>query len=110
MPGIPTTNDGTQYFNRNQCRSYNQNITTALHKLSATPCAQVTIWNKSPNGNVIEVYDQNFNTATNAFILCASDQFTFQGITNCDQVSAKATGGTGVIYYRTQYSSWQIAI
>ena len=112
----PTTNAGTTYFNRNQCRSFEQQITTALVKLSGAtvgsgfPCSEVIIKGNHSNG-VLFVYDRaELHTAgvpedEYRFALSAGEEFTFRGLTNVDQVSAKMSTGTAVINYRTQFFS-----
>jgi hypothetical protein len=91
------------FTNKNFCRSFTQTIGTNLVALSSQLCSEVIIVNKS--GVPVEIYDQGFSASTFAMLLSANDTFTFRGITNSDQVSAKAVGGTGPIYYRTQHFS-----
>ena len=90
----PTSNAGTQYFNRNQCRSFEQGVTTSLIKLSGGaaggfPCSEAIIYNAG--GTLMYIYDRA--------------EFTFRGLTNVDQVSAKTSTGTSIIRYRTQFFS-----
>jgi len=111
----PTTNAGTQYFNRNQCRSFALHLTTALTKLSGAvapggqPCSEVIIYNGT--GALVYIYDRGaMHTAgipedEYRFMLSSGETFTFRGLTNVDQVSAKTSSSAGKVYYRTQYYS-----
>ena len=99
---IPTQNNGSTFYNINECRSFKQTITTNLTRLSAQPCSEVIIINRTPG--VITVYDNNYFASAFGFILSAGETFTFRGITNTMWVSAVAAV-QGEIYYRTQYFS-----
>ena len=112
----PTSNEGTAYFNTNQCRSFEQQISTSLVKLSGGaeggfPCSEVIIKGNQGDG-VLFVYDRaELFTAgvpedEYRFALSAGESFTFRGLTNVDQVSAKMSTGTVVINYRTQFFSY----
>ena len=116
----PTSNAGTSYFNRNQCRSFEQVITTGLTKLSAGiaptvgfPCSEVTIKNTMGAG-ILYIYDRaELYTAgvpedECRWSLSAGESFTFRGLTNVDQVSAKTSTGVAAILYRTQFFSSSI--
>jgi len=101
---IPTSNNGSTYYNINECMSFNQPVTTALVALSATTCSEVIIINKT--GGHVFIYDtSNFNDS-NRILLDNHDTFVIRGITNSSQVSAKTGGVTGLIYFRTQYYSF----
>lgn len=92
------------FQNINQCRSYKQTITTALVALTSQPCSEVIIYNIS--GSPIEIYDGNYGPTSGpfGFTLSAGQSFTFRGITDSQQVSAKSTGTTQICY-RTQFFS-----
>lgn len=107
MP-IPTTNDGSTYYNRNICRSFNQPLSTNLVALSAQTCAEVILYNKT--GQDIQVFDSGYSNASNAFVLSNNDSFVIRGLTNSSQVSAKTASGSGMIYYRTQFFSSNISL
>lgn len=91
------------FSNINQCKSFNQILTTNLAKLSSQQCSEVTISNKTGQG--ILVFDNNNFGDTNGFLLSANDIFTFAGVSDCNQLSAKTVAGTGTVYYRTQFFS-----
>ena len=91
------------YQNINICRSFNQSLSTALVSLSAQVCSEVIIYNRT--GETIEVYDNNYSSSDNAFILSNNDTLVVRGVTNTNQVSAKTLAGGGTICYRTQYFS-----
>lgn len=102
MP-IPTSNNGTVFYNINECRSFKQTLSTNLVALSSQPCSEVIIVNRT--GQDVLVYDNDYSNSANEFLLADSESFTFRGITNTLTVSAKTLSGTGPIYYRTQYFS-----
>lgn len=108
MPQSPTDNNGSTYYNRNICRSFNQPLSTNLVALSSQICAEVIIYNKT--GQDVQVYDSGYFNSSNAFILSNNDSFVVRGLTNSAQVSAKTATGGGLIYYRTQYFSSSIAL
>jgi len=91
------------FQNINVCKSFNTTISTNLVALSSQSCSEVVIYNRT--GQVIEVYDNNFNNAQNAFILSNNDSFVVRGVTNSGEISAKTQSGSGTICYRTQFFS-----
>ena len=102
MPA-PITNDGTTYYNVNQCKSFALSLSTNLSAFPDQVCSEVIVYNTTGQG--ILIFDQNNSSNTNAFALSAGEQFTFRGITNSNQVSAKTTAGTGTASLRTQFFS-----
>lgn len=102
MPA-PITNDGTTYYNVNQCKSFALALTTNLVAFPDQVCSEVIVYNTTGQG--ILVFDQNNSSNANAFALSANEQFTFRGITNSNQVSAKTTAGAGTASLRTQFFS-----
>lgn len=100
---IPTTNDGTTYYNSNICRSFNQPLSTNMVALSSAVCSETVIYNKT--GQDILLFDNNYSNASNGFLISNNDSFVIRGITNSQQVSAKSVTGGGMIYYRTQFYS-----
>lgn len=108
MPQSLPDNNGSTYYNRNVCRSFNQPLSTNLVALSSQVCAEVIIYNKT--GQDIQVYDNGYFDGSNAFVLSNNDSFVVRGLTNSAQVSAKTTTGGGLIYYRTQFFSSNISL
>ena len=102
MPAVPTTNNGTTFFNINECRSFKQTIGTNLVALSSQPCSEVIIINKT--GGSLTIYDNGYSENSFGFLLGSNESFTFRGITNANVVSAVAAS-SGDIYYRTQFFS-----
>ena len=93
-----------EYVNLNKCRSFNQAIAASLTPLADQICSEVVIVNRTTKP--ILVFDGGYSDAQNGFLLASLESATFRGITNTNQVSAKSTaGGTGDIYYRTQFYS-----
>lgn len=105
MP-VPTTNDGTTYYNINECKSFAVSLTTALVAFPNQVCSEVIV--KNTTGQGILVYDQNNSSDANAFALSANDEFAFRGITNSNQVSAKTTASAGTASIRTQFFSFAV--
>jgi hypothetical protein len=102
MPAIPTTNNGSTFYNINDCKSFKQTIGTLLVSLTSYPCSEVIIVNKT--GGAVSIYDNGYTAANNAFLLGNNESFTFRGVTNSNMISAIAAS-SGDIYYRTQYFS-----
>ena len=102
MPAIPVANNGSIFYNINDCRSFKQTIGTALVALTSYPCSEVVIVNKT--GGILTIYDNGYTALNNGFILADNESFTFRGITNANSVSAIAAS-SGSIYYRTQFFS-----
>lgn len=104
---IPTTNDGTTYYNSNICRSFNQPLSTQLVSLSSMVCSEVIISNKT--GQNVLLFDNNYAAAANGILISNNEVYTVRGITNASQVSAQTATGSGMIYYRTQFYSSSIS-
>jgi len=102
MPA-PISNNGSTFYNLNECRSFNQTASTGLTKLSSQPCSEVILYNRT--GNTLSAYDCGYATEPFAFLLKNDESMTFRGLTNSDQLSAKAAVA-GSIFYRTQYFSF----
>ena len=95
------------FTNRNVCKSFKQQVSTTWTALTAQECSEVIIVNKN-GANDLLIHTDNSNPSapvntSNEFLLENDDSFTFRGITNANQVSAKGTAGD--IYYRTQFYS-----
>ena len=101
MP-VPTSNNGSTFYNINVCRSFNQTITTAMTKLSSQPCSEVILINRT--GSTLSAYDSDYSTEPFAMLLKSDESMTFRGLTNSNQLSAKAAT-PGPVFYRTQYFS-----
>ena len=119
---IPTSNAGSNYFNINQCRSFQQvialNTLTCLSSVDVggygvgQACSEVIIYNKT--GGLLTIYDKNNGPfasgspkgagGAHGWVLEDEQQFTFRGITNVNEVSAY--GVAGHIQYRTQFFSY----
>lgn len=100
---ISSTNNGSTFYNINDCRSFNQIVTTSLVALSAYPCSEVIIINKT--GNSIYIYDSAYTDDSNRLLLESNESIALRGITNSSQVSAKTLTNSGTLYFRTQYYS-----
>jgi hypothetical protein len=106
MPVNFIDNFGSTYININECRSFNQPITTTLVGLSSQVCSEVIIYNKT--GVTISIYDSGYFDDSNSILLDDNDTITIRGITNTEQVSAKspsAGSSNGLLYFRTQFYS-----
>lgn len=102
MPSVPATNNGSTYFNINQCRSFNLTVGTAMTKLSSQPCSEIELFNRT--GGTLSAYDNGYGTEPFALQINNNESVVIRGLTNSDQVSAKAAT-VGVIFYRTQFFS-----
>lgn len=99
---VPIDNNGSTFYNQNECKSFKQTISTSLVQLAAYPCSEVIIVNRT--GGAVNIFDNNNFSLNNSFLLGASESFTFRGITNTSTISASGTT-VGDLYYRTQYFS-----
>jgi hypothetical protein len=99
-----TDNNGSTFYNINNCRSFNQSITsTTLTELAGYPCSEVIIINKT--GQSVYIYDSDYSSDSNRLLLDADESIALRGITNSSQVSAKTAQLGGTLYFRTQYFS-----
>lgn len=99
-----TDNNGSTFYNINDCRSFNQSITsTRLTQLTSYPCSEVIIINKT--GQSVYIYDNNYFDDSNRLLLDADDSIAIRGVTSASQISAKTASLSGTLYYRTQYFS-----
>jgi len=101
---IPTSNNGSTFYNINDCISFNQPVTTALVALSAYTCSEVILINKT--GASVFIYDSSNFSDSNRLVLDNNETFVIRGLTNSSQVSAKTLSGSGLLYFRTQYYSF----
>jgi hypothetical protein len=87
------------FTNRNLCKTFNLSLTTNTLGLTAQECSEVVVVS-----TVSTTYYDHMNPSV-GFVVPANVEFTFRGLTNSNQLSAKgATSGT--LYYRTQYFSF----
>lgn len=84
------------FVNRNICKSFKLSTSVSLQKLSDQECSEVIILSRG----TVEIYDHQNPTV--GFQLLSGEDFTFRGLNNSNQLSAK---GSGDIYYRTQFYS-----
>ena len=101
---ISSTNNGSTFYNINDCRSFNQTVNTTLSALHLCTCSEVIIINHT--GQQVYIYDSNNFNDTNRLLLDNNQQIVIRGITNSSQVSAKTASGSGTLYYRTQFYSF----
>jgi len=99
----PISNNGSTFYNINECRSFNQTVATNLTRLSSQPCSEVILYNRT--GSTLSAYDNGYSTEPFAFLLKNDESMTFRGLVNSDQLSAKAAVA-GPIFYRAQYFSF----
>jgi len=101
MP-VPSTNNGSTYYNINECRSFNLTVGSTLTRLSSQPCSEIELFNRT--GSTLSAYDNGYSAEPFAMLLNNNESVVLRGLTNSDQVSAKATT-PGLVYYRTQFFS-----
>jgi hypothetical protein len=87
------------FTNRNFCKTFNLSLTTSTLGLTAQECSEVVVVS-----TVSTTYYDHMNPSV-GFIVPANVEFTFRGLTNSNQLSAKGAT-TGTLYYRTQYFSF----
>jgi hypothetical protein len=109
MADTPNTNINNAeavFVNRNTCQSFSGRFSTTYLKLSGgTPCGEVIVYNADSTNGIL-INHENLSDGTKDFLVAPGKEFTFRGLTNSSQVSAKSTTGTVTIYWRTQlYSS-----
>lgn len=101
------SNNATFFGNKNVCKSFNQFLTTAYKALSTQECSEVIVVNKT--GDTIQIYDLA-SPLGSPMLMDDNDTFTFRGVTNSNQLSAKGTLAnllsTTPLYYRTQDFSY----
>jgi hypothetical protein len=119
------------YYNQNQCFSFSRHITTSVTQLSGQdpnapapfgtntdtapvvaakvgqPCSEVIIYNTT--GSTLEIFvdtSGNYGTVRPDHVIKIHNnhETTVRGLTNVNQVSAKA-GSAGIVHYRTQFYS-----
>jgi len=104
MPSVPTNNNGSTFYNINDCKSFKQRLTAGtLVALSAYTCSEVLIVNRT--GGNIAVFDNSNLGDQSSFLMKNDEQYTFRGLTNTSVVSTSAAT-TGDIYYRSQFYSF----
>lgn len=81
-------------FNRNICKSFFLNGNNTKTKLSNQECSEVIV---RPQVDYTFFDHQNPSVG---FLVKSGTEFTFRGLTNCNQLSAS---GNGDLYYRTQF-------
>ncbi len=89
------------FTNRNLCKTFNVGITTSTLGLANQECSEVIVIS-----TISTTYYDHMNPSV-GFVVPANVEFTFRGLTNSNQLSAKVTtSGSGTLYYRTQYFSF----
>ena len=103
LPTLPPVDKAT-FFNINKCRSFKQPLLSdTLTPLISQICSELVLINRT--GVDVEVYDGGLQDEAHSFLLLDNESATFRGLTNSCQVSANCIGGSGDIYYRTQFYS-----
>ena len=103
----PTSNDGVTFYNPNQCHNGLLSATSTYQALSNIACGEVII--SSTNA---DLYIIQSNDITTPFVIKSDNAgaygqqfFTFRGVTNANQLSARVPTGVQLCYYRTQFYS-----
>ena len=91
------------FVNKNKSYSFNTTIGTGLTQLSGYIASEVLISNKT--GQDLYIYDNNYFSDDNRFILANSESMVLRGITNTSEVSAKSSSSSGKVYFRSAYFS-----
>ena len=90
------------FINRNICKSLSSALNSSTYvKLSSQECSEVIIvFYSSTNTDWVDVLDSN---SVIPFRILANREFTFRGVSDSSQLSAKCNTGTPTLYYRTQF-------
>lgn len=84
------------FSNKNICKNHNLTLGAGYAALADVECSEIVVLPSAAT----TFSDDNSNLSSTEFVIAANTEFTFRGITNSNQISAK---GTGTLYYRTQY-------
>jgi hypothetical protein len=89
------------FINKNFCKTLSSAINSSTYtKLSAQECSEAILYIPSATAtDYVDVLDPNSNIP---FRLLANKEFTFRGLTDSSQLSAKGSGSL-TLCYRTQY-------
>ena len=104
------------WTNINKCRSRKLAVADGVwSKLDDIQCSEVIIYAEGGSGNgsvaVADGSAENVNDAAGVpeagkvFLMHDEATFTFKGLTNASQLSAKGSGAASDLYYRTQMYS-----
>lgn len=88
------------FTNRNVCKTLTLNTTTTLAGFPSQECSEVVVFSTAAHKF------QDYRNVGVDFLVPASTEFVFRGLTNSDQLSAKTVSGTGTINARTQFFSF----
>jgi hypothetical protein len=111
------------FTNRNVSRSFSESIdASSWTELNANTsnkgagglgqeCTEVIVTNHNASGSVGGVYilDRwDAGGTDNQFFVPEDTVVTFNGLTNCNNLSAKSTSGSTTVFYRTSFYSGQV--
>jgi hypothetical protein len=90
------------FINRNTCKSFSSVLNNSSYtKLSAQECSEaILVFYNTTATEWVDVVDPNNPTVP--FRILANREFTFRGLTDSSQLSAKGSGAH-TLYYRTQF-------
>ena len=92
------------YKNKDNPKSFKQEINGTLTKLNHWECSEVVIINRS--GDSILIFDNNNVDPDDHLLILDGESMTFRGLTNSESVSALTeNGATGDIYVRANFYS-----
>jgi hypothetical protein len=91
------------FINRNVCKNFSSLINSNNYvQLSAQECSEVVVMLFSSSILSVDYVDILDSNSSTAFRVPANKEFTFRGLTDCSQLSAKGSTST-TLYYRTQF-------
>jgi len=90
------------FINKNFCKTFQTNVNNSTYvKLSAQECSEVIVYvSSSTASDYVDIIDPNNPTVP--FRVLANKDFTFRGLSDSSQLSAKGSGSF-TLYYRTQF-------
>jgi hypothetical protein len=91
------------FINRNLCKNFSSDINSSNYvRLSAQECSEVVVMLFSSSVITTDYVDIIDSNSSIAFRVPANREFTFRGLTDCSQLSAKGSSNL-TLYYRTQF-------
>lgn len=91
------------FINRNICKSFQSTLNSSTFvELSSQECSEaILVFYSNTATDWVDVVDPS--NPTIPFRILANKDFTFRGLNDSSQLSAKANTGTPILYYRTQF-------
>lgn len=89
----------SEFVNRDKCKSFYITVGTNLEPLSSAKCSEVEITVRASTD--LEIYDNKLTDSKFRYVIKENESRVFKGLTNANEVSAKAVSGTTSFCVRT---------